>query len=132
VITEYGGVRTATPQQATHVLRIRGSDPTIDGAPLSQSLVYDPTTRSFWPRTVVALDDGFGALRLANSSEGNEHANAVLLWTWDDIGRRKAGYVASQRSRFPHQDVYPRRPFLVASRPIPKGAEIKLKYQVRY
>jgi hypothetical protein len=124
VITEYGGVRTATPQQATHVLRIRGSELTI------ASTVYDPTARSFWPRTVAALDDGFGAL--ANSSEGNGRANAVLLWTWDDIGRRKAGYVASQQSRFPHQDVYPRRPFLVASRPIPKGAEIKLKYQVRY
>ena len=131
VITEYDGPRAAAAamQQRTHLLRIRGSDVVIDGAPISRCLTYDPQSQLYWPHSVADFDRGYGAL--ADSSRGHGRANAVLLWTlarhWPAVGRlyRVRAMALPGPGRIPAAAL-PRGPCA-----IPKGGEIKLKYQVQ-
>ena len=127
-VTEYD-CSSDTPTQSTHVLRIKNSDMTVDGAPLAQSLRWNARSHQYGP--LDAADTGRGYAALVNSSVGYRgRPNCGIVWTMDDVGRRPDGYVPATQARLPGEDVLPLRPFLVATRTVLTGEEFKLKYKV--
>lgn len=108
----------------THMLRVPGTDLIWDGYELSKRLMYDRTTRLFYPPPEDD-DAGFGAI--ANSSA---KGNAKMKWYYNDLKSRPKNYDPILQTNLPGKDLKPKVAYLVASRDIFAGQEILWKYQV--